>query len=298
MSISTEQHNYRLLTVIVVYERELTDVKSFDYLYSQLNSYLSTRDINKNEIFLLEQIIIYDNSKKACYKYSENLEGCSYFHNADNGGTAAAYTYACNLASKVGIDWLLLLDQDTALPDRFFEKASESIAKSSINPTALVPWVFHGKDVVSPARVTDFGTIIPLHYNSAKTSGSFQTAISSGSILYVPTLSTILPMPSAFWLDYVDHWIFLQLQLRGLPILLFDASLKHNLSVSNIESLSHNRLTSILNGEYAFIAMLGVKAKILYPFRLIARIFNYIFPRPDLAIHTIAWIAHRLRRSR
>jgi hypothetical protein len=292
----TKPANIRLLTVIVVFERDLDEVLAWPFLRSRLITDSDGGDAAEGCVLLLDHVLIYDNSSQPRAKPTEHLAGCIYVHDAGNGGTAAAYDCACAIARETGIDWLLLLDQDTSLPCGFLESASAALARSSFRACALVPWVFHGTSVVSPAHVTDAGTIVPLQYETPPLVTHDLTAISSGSLIHVLTLAAQMPLPSGLWLDYVDHWIFLQLRTCGLPVVVFDASLQHDLSVCTVESLNLSRLTSILNGEAFFLAMLGSKARLVYPFRLVARVIRYALLRPELAMHVLAWIGHRMRR--
>jgi len=293
--MQTEPTFIRLLTVIVVYERDLDEVHAWPFLLHGLITSADGGDAAEKHGFLLDKVLIYDNSPKARAKPKEHLPGCIYVHDASNGGTAAAYSRACSIAHEAGINWLLMLDQDTFLPCGFLEAASIALARSTFRPCALLPWVFQGTSIVSPARITGVGTILPLQHEVPLHMTSELTAISSGSLFYAPTLSSLMPIPGDLWLDFVDHWIFWQLRIRTLPVVVFDASLQHSLSVTNVESLNLRRLTSILNGEAFFLALLGTKARLVYPFRLAARVLRYACIRPDLAKHTIVWIVHRMK---
>jgi hypothetical protein len=288
----------RLLAIVVVYECDLDAVKSWPFLQQMLtiSPVSATPNIENESCLFLNHVIIYDNSPKPRARPSEQLSNCIYIHDFDNGGTAAAYTRACSIAREAGIDWILLLDQDTLLPSGFIKAASAALTRCHLRPSALVPWVFHGSKVVSPARITKGGTIVPLRHKAQPPVFHDLTAISSGSIVHVPTLDSIMPIPRQLWLDYVDHWIYLQLRTSDSSIVVFDASLQHDLSVCTVESLGPTRLTSILDGEITFLAMLGTKARLIYPFRLAGRILRYARNRPDLAMHTLTWMAHRIRR--
>jgi hypothetical protein len=287
----------RLLAVIVVFERNFDEILAWSFLHQRLVALASYSGATESCGFFLDHVLIYDNSPQARTAPTET-PGCVYIHDAGNGGTAAAYARACTFAREAGIDWLLLLDQDTLLPFGFLEAASAALMNSPHQPYALVPWVFHGTCVVSPARVTSIGTIAPLQYEAPPPVARDLTAIASGSLLYVPKLASLMPLPNGLWLDYVDHWIFAQLRIRRLLVVVFDASLQHNLSVFSLESLNLSRLNSILSGEAAFLATLGIKARLVYPFRIAARVMRYSWIRPELAMHTLAWIVHRIRRRR
>lgn len=291
----THPSSTRLLTTIVVFERELDEVQAWPFLRQYLLAAAGRDGIARGRGFLLDHVLIYDNSSHPCAQPSEHLPGCIYVHNAGNGGTAAAYEHACTIAREIGIDWLLLLDQDTLLPGGFLEAAGVALLASSPRPCALVPWVFHGDSVVSPARITDAGTIVPLQYESSPPRVHELTAIASGSIFHVPALTAHMPLPRGLWLDYVDHWIFFQMRTSALPVVVFHSLVQHDLSVRTLESLNLNRLISILNGEAIFMTLLGGWARFVYPFRLVGRLFHYALIRPTLAISTIRWIIHRLK---
>ena len=292
-SISSQKICTQLLAVIVVYERDLNSVLVWPFLRHSLDTAPDNSSTTQSSGFSLNNVLIYDNSPHARATPTEQLSGCLYVHDAGNGGTAAAYTHAIQLATTRGIEWLLLLDQDTTLPCGFIDAASTALLKGMRKPSALVPWVFQGDHPVSPARVTAAGSFIPLQYDALSHEMSNLTAISSGCLLYVPDLLQ-MPIPKGLWLDYVDHWIFGQFRKRRLLVRVFDSSLQHNLSLFSLKSLTLSRLTSILNGEMIFLSTLGIKARLVFPFRLAARVMHYAWHRPQLATHTLGWIVYRI----
>lgn len=285
----------RILAVIVVFERGLEDVKAWPFLRSSLDTQLA-QHVTSSCGLNIQQVLIYDNSALERARPEEPLPGCVYVHDPSNGGTTAAYSRACEVALDAGVDWLLLLDQDTALPLGFLAAADIALTQTPLHPAALVPWVFHGSRIASPARLTSTGRVVPLKYEEAHDVQDL-TAISSGSLLSVPALVEHLPMPSGLWLDYVDHWIFAQFKYRGLPVVIFDSSIEHNLSIFALESMNARRLASILDGELLFIWTLGIGARLVYPLRLTVRLLRYMFIRPVLAFHLLAWFFRRLTKS-
>lgn len=282
-----------VLCVLVLYGRSLANVPAWRYLTERL---ARPGAVPRNErAFVLDQILIYDNSPSPAARPLGHWSGVTWFHDASNGGTAAAYALACCKAAEADIDWLLLLDQDTTLPDNFFDAAGECFAHHECHPRVLLPWVFDGGRVVSPARVTRRGSIAPLRFEPTLPTAYDLTALASGSLLHVPTVSTLLPLPACFWLDYVDHWIFLALRRRGCVMAVFATSLQHHLSVCDVASLSARRLVSILDGEAHFTAQLNRAARIAYPFRVVARVARYAWVSPKLAVRAIGWIGARIR---
>jgi hypothetical protein len=136
-----------------------------------------------------------------------------------------------------------------------------------------VPWGFQGDHIVSPARVKEAGSFDPLCYASLLREGSNLIAISSGCLIYLPHLLQIA-IPRALWLDYVDHWTFAEVRKKHSLILAFDCSLQHNLWIFSLKSLTFKRSTSISNGEATLLPTLGAKARLIFPFRLVARVMR------------------------
>lgn len=288
-----------ILAIVVVYECDLEKIKSLSVLNELLctsrDCAVSGSESSRENTFVLERVVIYDNSLVSKFVPHQG-SAFTYIHDPSNGGTAAAYTRAGNIAQEAGIDWILLLDQDSLLPIGFLEAAISALRRCEQRPAALVPWVFHGHKAVSPARLTIFGGVAPFPYAKEKLVYQNLSAISSGSIVNTAALNTILPIPRDFWLDFVDHWIYRQFWLRRSHVIVFDAMLQHELSVLKCELLSPSRIDSILDGEFAFLLTLGLAARLAYPFRLAARLIRYSMMRPDLALHIIKWVARGMRR--
>lgn len=173
----------------------------------------------------------------------------------DNPGTAGAYVGATEVAHAHGCDWLLLLDQDTVLPVDYLDRATRALDQQE-DVAALVPRIWHGHDLVSPATIGKAGGVRPTTHPAAAT--GIPTAISSGMLVRHSAFVTVPPFPSAIWLDYVDHWICLSFARSGLRIGLIDADLSHDLSIRSPNTLSLERLAGILAAENTFNhAMVG-----------------------------------------
>ncbi|MEO6407251.1 MAG: hypothetical protein ABIO45_00665 [Burkholderiaceae bacterium] len=279
------------LAVVVVFGRRLDRVEAWQALVHRLQH-------RAPQALALAHVLVYDNSAEPLARPADPPAGCSYVHDPGNGGTAAAYACAVALATRLELDWLLLLDHDTVLPERYFEQAGAALRSCAGDaPAALLPWVCHGAAVVSPAEITALGTIRPLPRGAAFRRGSRVTAIASGSLLHVATLSSLLPIPRELWLDYVDHWIFSRLYERRLPLQVFDAVLQHDLSIVTPAGLSARRLSSVLDGEARFVATLGPAARFAYPVRLVVRMLRYTRVSRPLALRTLRWSVRRLARQ-
>lgn len=96
----------KILIVIVLYKQSLDDCQSFNVL----------KKIKNKQIALF----VYDNSPSRgnVIHFPESLQ-IMYMHNPSNPGVSKAYNEGSSYAKKNGFDYLLLLDQDTELPENF-----------------------------------------------------------------------------------------------------------------------------------------------------------------------------------
>jgi hypothetical protein len=284
-----------VLAVLVTYEQNLAGVAAWAALASAL------REPPEAQPLQLRQVLIYDNSPTARSQPPSALPGIHYWHDPENGGTAGAYTRALEIARKIGCPWLLLLDQDTELPDNYFGLANRFLASwSGSPPAALLPHVLEGSRPVSPAHMTRLGSIRPM-FGDAK-GDRHLTGIASGSLVRVDALSAAGPIPHPLWLDYVDHWLFQRLHAAGGAVLAFDARLQHRLSVNDVASLSPERVRSILSAESCFVRGLPWLARATHPLRLLGRALRYALLRPVLArevlMHLVGREASAMRTRR
>lgn len=273
----------KVLAVLVVYERSLDESVAWRALSAQLQASPAGH-------LRLTHVLVYDNSHRPRATPAGECASVSYVHDQSNGGTAAAYACGIALASRTSSDWLLLLDHDTQLPDSYLSKAEACLeAAGTPPPAALLPWVMHDGQVISPAHVSAVGTIKPLLRSSMKTPAKPLTGIASGCLLHVPALRSLLPLPRELWLDYLDHWIFHRLARSGRRIEILDCTLDHDLSVADPAQLSTGRLSNLLVAERYFIQNINLAARLVYPFRLAARALRWLRLKPA---HSRAILRH------
>lgn len=275
----------KVTAVLVVYEKNYSDSKSWDTLLSWL-------DASKNkhcEGFVLDSLIIYDNSRlPANSSAMAPKEQIKYFHNSKNGGTAAAYTYAVRFLEDTVNEWILLLDQDTTLPQDYLLKSSSVLhLVLQENVSSILPKVKHGKKMVSPALISKLGSIKPFLDDRRLGNKDVVTAISSGSFINLNLFKKILPFPNGLWLDYVDHWMHLQFNKLGYYPIFVDCLIDHDLSVEDRGNLTPSRLDNIFMGEMIFCKYLNLAATLILPIRLVVRAFKYLWIKPSLALRII-----------
>jgi GT2 family glycosyltransferase len=270
----------RVLVVLVLYRRAPQEAASWSFLCAALQA---TADADG---LCVAHCLIYDNSPTASAATATATvvpQGVTYHSNPANGGTAAAYAAGVTLAKTQGCTWLLLLDQDTLLPSGYIKSANAAFEKqASPPPVVLIPQTVHQGEVVSPARISRFGSVIP--ERASKAGSGIQTAISSGLLIRVDAMEQHLPRNPVFWLDYLDHMIFLGLSRSGGHRVCMDMKIGHHLSVQDPTSLSAVRLASILAAERAFCQALGPVASAMLPVRRLRRAMRYLTRNPALSL--------------
>ena len=240
-----------VLAVIVLYNRSFKDVPCAPLLKQWLGAHgaVSTR-------LSLAHCLIYDNSPVPQLLDSDDHERMDSFHDATNGGTRAAYLYALKIAREKGYRWILFLDHDTDLPPDFLQDAERALATVAPGTPvcAVVPRVFDGLASISPSWITSYGRVYVQQDQQTDGHDSVGlTAIASASIVRTESLAAVLPIPAAFSLDYLDHWLFREMQQRGEAIAISSARVEHSLSVQSMKSMGIDRYRSILAAELAFL---------------------------------------------
>jgi GT2 family glycosyltransferase len=202
-------------------------------------------------------ILLYDNTPGG-QDPGELPAHVRYKADPDNGGLAKAYNYALDIADQEGFDWLLTLDQDTALPADFLCKlcATIKLVAPTTEVAAIVPHIFGDGIVISPSIPRkrwlewkhfpdDFGGI---------SMEKLTLAVNSASTLRVSALRTIGGYDPRYWMDFSDVLLFYRLQSRNLRVFIAgDIRVEHEASVSDLMNrTTPGRYESIHQAEEAF----------------------------------------------
>ena len=241
-----------VLAVVVLYNRAFDAVPCAQ----RLRQWLALPDAAPGRL-KLAHCLVYDNSPvaQAVDGLREN-ERLHVFHDAGNGGTRAAYLHALQLAQARDCPWILFLDHDTGLPADFLEATGKALdeAVPGTPVGAVVPRVFDNGVQISPSRITAYGRVlVPRGETDAAHASGTLTAIASASMVRTESLAAVLPIPAAFSLDYLDHWLFRELQRQAARIAVSPARVAHSLSVQSMKSMGVQRYRSILAAELAFL---------------------------------------------
>lgn len=288
-------HGGDVLAVVVAYRRSWPELLPAAVLAAELCEAGSGKPDDRGRL-TLRALIVYDNSPASMAVPPPDTFNVTYLHDAGNGGTRSAYAFALQEASRRGIEWVLLVDQDTALPAAYLQRASEALSDAV---DVLLPRVAHGRSAISPARVSTWGGIQPIRGAAPSRMQSTldsraMTAIASGAILRVRALELLRELPAGLWLDYVDHYLFHRIHAAGFRIAVVDVDIDHDLSVRRLSKLPPQRLHSIWDGERTFVSALGRPARCLYPFRLLARLARLALTCPTCALELLSWTRRRI----
>ena len=277
---------FSVLVVIVLYKRLPSESAAVITLQTSIANLRSGQDVIR--------VLLYDNTpgKKDPGPLPDRVE---YEATGNNAGLAVAYNRALELAHLSSCSWLLLLDQDTALPSDFLSSLLEQVAKYDGDPNvaAVVPIVRSGSIVVSPKRVGFFG-LRALPESCHGIQDAEVMSINSGSAFRCDFVRSIGGFNRSFWLDYLDHWLFRQVYTRGRKAAIWKCTIEHSLSVQDYRgNIRIERYRSILAGESTFMTTYKPKLQIpFYLLRLLARWVRLMLQRqPSLARLTFATIA-------
>jgi GT2 family glycosyltransferase len=268
-----------VLAVVVTYRREWTSVRSGDFLVDTLGRQTS-------DGLTLERALIYDNSPEPTARPSTASDLLVYVHDPRNRGTQAAYWHGLELARSKGHDWLLLLDQDTALPPDYLASVSRlKVADLDV----LLPNVVHGNKVISPGYLSRWGSVVSGALPHSPSDKGTPTGIASGAMIRSSALQRLGKPPAELWLDFLDHWMFWRLHMLGCRFGALDTWIAHDLSIERMDQIPVSRLHSIWNAERRFMADLPWTARLTYPTRQLNRMMRLMARHPAVAAHLWRW---------
>jgi rhamnosyltransferase len=161
-------------------------------------------------------ILLFDNAEISDLLIAQFSSRVIYHQSPENVGVGGAYHYACDMAIHKNFNFLLLLDQDSQLPDNFIDTMRKNFYQLQLNYSRLA--------VVGPSwddpRYPFQKKII------ANKSVFF--LISSGSLIWVPFLKDIGYPKKEYVIDYVDtEWCMRTFSKKYQLIRLHNVYIQH-----------------------------------------------------------------------
>ena len=199
------------------------------------------------------RLLLWDNSPIASEAPAFVLP-VEYQHDPRNGGVAAAYNAGLQRARHHGSDWILLLDQDTALTPDYLAELAAAMCEAPAGVAAIVPRLTQGGQTHSPQRLPRLSHR-PLPEETSGILPMKVSAFNSGAAIRVSALKRF---PERYWLDFLDHAVFHELQAAGGCIYLLHARLEHRLSTQRLgDEASLGRYRNVLQAERDFYREYG-----------------------------------------
>lgn len=247
-----------IVAVAVLYQRSLAESESVSSLLRILET--------QPALVARFSLIVYDNSPEAQLLPQELPLQVDYVHNGANGGLAPAYNYALQHALAIGAPWLLLLDQDTTLTANYLTELFERMDAlgSSFAIGAIVPKLTASGGVYSPESSFLYRMRMQLRkkkhsveLGAVGVQGRPMSAYNSGALVRTNALQQVGGFPADFWLDYLDHAVFEELERKGYRIFVMQAALEQKLSHLDINDVPHWRHRNVLTAQTRYIRRYG-----------------------------------------
>jgi len=277
----------KVMVVIVLYRIAAKDSPAFRSVMTACEAF----GVDAGEI----RVLLWDNSPAR--GAGEGLpERVAYFGDESNSGLATAYNRALEWAELHGANWLLTLDQDTAVPADFFVKMANAARASTryAGIGAIVPQIAAGGRQLSP-NWFKFGAI-PGWYRTGYVGVPAEPvfAFNSGAMLRVDVLKQVGGYDPRFWLDNSDAMIFSKLHEYGKGVYVAgDIQVEHEFSMKDMQRrMSSARYENALFAETAFWDLrMNWLAGLERTLRLMARMVKHWMRGDSAELRRITWTA-------
>jgi GT2 family glycosyltransferase len=200
-------------------------------------------------------IILWDNSRSPC-GVAVFPDDVTYIHDPRNPGLATAYNKSLDLASQNESQWLITLDQDSAVPREYLLRMATAARECSnrAGVGAIVPEIALGSKQLSPNYFLfgGFPRWFPSGFRGIPEQQVF--AFNSGAMVRIDALRQIGGYDPRFPLDHSDAALFHRLHQHGKRIYIEGSiQLRHEFSMADMNRRMHgDRYRSALLAESAF----------------------------------------------
>jgi hypothetical protein len=265
--------------VLVLYQCSLRESIAFTTLEEQLR---------KNSIDY--ELMIYNNDKNQKIEHEKYV----VINSEKNQKLSKAYNFALERAIKNRRKWLLLLDQDTFIPDNYFVEL-EKLFASNYSPdlVAIVPFLETDGKILSPKKISPYMRF-DSNVNKAGYTRERINAFNSMSLLRADFMKLIGGFSNQFPLDMLDHWIYHQIYQHRKWVYILPVFVKHDSSFIKLEeNVSISRYKEFLIAESTFILKnLGLVKFFFYKLKLIFRSIKQaiLLKNKKFALTTFKWV--------
>lgn len=203
------------------------------------------------------EVVVYDNSALLDHFPPDSFENLniSYYPDVNNSGVSKAYNYGYAEALKRGKKWILLLDQDTVLPDNALEKYDEAITEFAAEVLFAPVMITADKKIISPCDFKYMRGAYAKDYKLGLNLLEGRSLVNSGLCMRVTAFAGSGGYNDHIKLDYSDHDFIRRFALHVSPtFVLIDLIVPHDLStdtMNTFESDKH-RFSYYLEGSKHF----------------------------------------------
>ena len=224
-----------------------------------------------------------------------------YVHSGKNVGTAGAFNHAMEFAETLSIPWLLLLDQDTTLPEDFVAKMIGYSDRFADTPevAAVVPLLWCRGQLISPKRLRNLYRISPVPPACYGTYKEQVVVCDSATLMRTAALREAGGYDEElFWLDFSDIDVFAALHRNGKSIYIAsDLQLQHSLSMMDYDTdMTPERYSNFLAAEGTFFFLRRSPLdNVALTVRLLARGTKQYLRYKNKTFARMTWTAFRHR---
>jgi hypothetical protein len=174
-------------------------------------------------------IFIYDNTEtQVLYDYPKT-SNLFFFHNPSNPGISEAYNYMAKEAYRNGCKWIILLDQDTSLPE---DAASLYIKAALRKPDILIkaPVLFVNEKIFSPSLIFMRRSFMLKRPPKGQINFKNYTLVNSGLMINLDLFFKVGGYNNDIKLDFADVLFIDKIKQQTLIFEILDFGCKHHFS--------------------------------------------------------------------
>jgi rhamnosyltransferase len=235
-----------LIAVVVLYKTRPEQCKTL----IALNAALTTSSTRL-------EVVVYDNSAlldQFPADHFENLQ-ISYYPDVNNSGVSKAYNYGYSVAVERGKNWILLLDQDTILPENALAKYEEAITAFT-EEVLFAPVMITGDGkIISPCDFKYMRGFYAKDFKYGLNQLEGRSLVNSGLCMRVTAFASSGGYNDLIKLDYSDHDFVRRFALRvSQQFVLINLIVPHDLSTDTTNTLESDkhRFSYYLEGSKHF----------------------------------------------
>jgi GT2 family glycosyltransferase len=236
----------QILAVVVLYKRKLEESQTIRSLTGAFERHPELRDSIS--------VLIWDNSPAPLAERKLPFP-FEYRHSSHNVGVSGAYNRALEIAENLSCTWMLLLDQDTTIPDYYLSRLQTYAGplESNREIAAIAPFLLAGTRTISPGIIRFYGITLMV----PPFSGVYPKEVyagNSGTLVRVAALKESGGYDENFWLDFSDIVAFHRLYRLGKRLYVAgDLQLPHELASTDYDgSMSPERYRNFMGAEEAY----------------------------------------------